>query len=148
MYDNIYDEITECLFLGSARSLESSDKFSMIINCTRNSDIPFPKNHRNCIRIPIDDDPSESAKMLSYIYDTQVMELMHNSIIKKEAVLVHCFAGMQRSCALVACYLMQYYNITPIEAIDYIKEKRPIAFWGNVNLLTTIEQFYFNLREK
>ena len=32
--------------------------------------------------------------------------------------------------------------------IDYIKEKRPIAFWGNVNLLTTIEQFYFDLHGK
>ena len=34
------------------------------------------------------------------------------------------------------------------QAIDYIKEKRPIAFWGNVNLLTTIERFYFNLHGK
>ena len=32
MYDNVYDEITDCLFLGSARSLESSNKFSIIVN--------------------------------------------------------------------------------------------------------------------
>lgn len=49
---------------------------------------------------------------------------------------------MQRSCALCACYLIKYHKMKPIEAINYIKSKRPIAFFGNVNLLSTIEQFY------
>jgi protein-tyrosine phosphatase len=49
---------------------------------------------------------------------------------------------MQRSCALVACYLIKYHNMKPIDAINYIKSKRRIAFFGNVNLLSTIEQFY------
>ena len=49
---------------------------------------------------------------------------------------------MQRSCAVCACYLIKYHKMKPNEAINYIKSKRPIAFFGNVNLLSTIEQFY------
>ena len=30
-----------------------------------------------------------------------------------------------------------------VETINYIKLKRPVVFFGNVNLLATIEQFYF-----
>jgi protein-tyrosine phosphatase len=56
--------------------------------------------------------------------------------------------GQQRSCAVVACYLIKYYNLTPQEAIDFIKLKRPIAFFGNVNFLQTIEFFYQNPKLK
>ena len=57
-------------------------------------------------------------------------------------VLVHCYAGMQRSCAVVACYLIRYHNMNPQEAINFIKSKRSIAFAGRVNFIKTIEEFY------
>jgi protein-tyrosine phosphatase len=65
--------------------------------------------------------------------------------MKKENVLVHCFAGAQRSCATMACYLMKYHNATPEQAIDYIKSQRAVAFFGNVNFVNAIEEFYKKL---
>jgi protein-tyrosine phosphatase len=62
--------------------------------------------------------------------------------MNKKPVLVHCFAGMQRSCAVVACYLIKYYNITPLDAINFIKKKRNVAFFGGVNFMRTLEMFY------
>jgi protein-tyrosine phosphatase len=50
--------------------------------------------------------------------------------------------GMQRSCAVVACYLIKYHGMDPIQAIDYIKSKRPFAFFGQVNFIDAINRFF------
>lgn len=136
-----YQEIIDYLFLGDAKSLEFRH-FDMIVNCTK--DISFPNNYQPiCIRIPINDEPYHSELLFSELINNNILEQIHNNITThKLSVLVHCSMGMQRSCAVVACYLIKYYNMTPIEAIEYIKSKRPIAFFGNINLLSAIEKFY------
>jgi len=146
MSEAAYHEIVEYLHVGSARALQSSDRFSMIVNCTTDDMIRFPQNCANCIRIPVHDDPDECNKMISLIDSTQVLAKMHESILEKKPVLVHCFAGQQRSCAIVALYLIRYHNMTPDEAITYIKQKRRIAFFGHVNFASAIVYFY--AREK
>jgi len=146
MSEAAYHEIVEYLHVGSARALQSSDNFSMIVNCTTDDMIRFPKNCTNCIRIPVHDDPDECNKMISLIDSTQVLAKMHESILEKKPVLVHCFAGQQRSCAIVALYLIRYHTMTPDQAIAHIKRKRRIAFFGQVNFAAAIVYFY--AREK
>lgn len=137
---NNYDKIIDYLYLGNYKSLEDHEKFTFIVNCTKNID----SKSINYLRIPINDDPYESNLLLSFIYKTDVLNIIHDYIIMKENVLVHCSAGMQRSCALVVCYLIKFHNYSPRAAIEFIKDKRPIAFFGNVNFLSTIELFYLN----
>ena len=139
MSENPYDKIIEYLFVGSARALNTTDKFDMIVNCTKDSLISFPDYCKNCIRIPVADDPQESARFIELLCQTNVLEKINNAIENKENVLVHCFAGQQRSCALVACYLIKYHNLGPGEAINYIRVKRRIAFFGEVNFISAIK---------
>ncbi|KAK5648531.1 hypothetical protein RI129_003423 [Pyrocoelia pectoralis] len=40
-------------------------------------------------------------------------------------VYVHCKAGRTRSATLVGCYLMMRYRMTPEEAVNHMKSKRP-----------------------
>ncbi|KAJ9113613.1 hypothetical protein QFC22_005921 [Naganishia vaughanmartiniae] len=47
---------------------------------------------------------------------------------KKGAVLVHCQAGMSRSATVVAAYLMKTLNISPDDAVEMIREKRPVVY--------------------
>ncbi len=146
--DPYYHEIINYLFLGNCRSLEYSS-FDTIVNCTKENEIFFPVHYNPlCIRIPIKDDPSESSKLLSFLDQTNVLEEIHKSIQNKKYVLVHCLMGQQRSCAVVACYLIKYHNLSPQEAINFIKSKRPIAFFGSVNFLEAIEEFYILFRKK
>ena len=143
--ENSFDEIVDYLFVGNYKTLELQ-KFDMIVNCTKN--IYFPTHYNvMCIRISVNDSPDECNKLLYEINNTLVLEHMNYYIRNKRSVLVHCSMGIQRSCALVACYLIKYYGWTPTEAIEYIKTKRPIAFFGNINFLETIENFHHNLRE-
>jgi len=141
MYFNAYDKIGENLYLGNKDAIKTENFFTLIVNCTK-TDVEFPPNCTNCIRIPVDDTPDESEHLLQLLDSTQVLQKIHENT---GPVLVHCHAGRQRSCAVVACYLIKYYNMTPIEVVEYIKSKRPEAFFGSVNFANTINQFY--LRE-
>ena len=108
-----------------------------IVNCT--PDIPFPLMHNSIIRIPVYDHPSHAQKMHDLIKKKQVLETVHKHLWEGKTVLVHCHAGIQRSCAVVACYLVKYHGLTPDEAIAHIKKRRPIAFVTGVNFRETIE---------
>jgi hypothetical protein len=140
---NVYDKISDNLFVGG---IESSQKewgeFKLIVNCTK--DIPFPSQKMGmtspeCIRIPVNDTPDECTNMTKYMKETNVLERMNEYIRKGEPVLVHCYAGMQRSCALLACYFIKYYGVTPAVAMDHIKRHRPVAFFGGANFMETIQ---------
>lgn len=146
MYDKIYDKIVDNLYIGSASALEYENQFEMIVNCTQ--EIRFPKNSVKCYRIPILDDPYECVNFVELVEKTNILETMHETIIHKNPVLVHCFAGIQRSPALVALYLIRYHKYTPETAIQYIRSKRPIAFFGAVNFMDAIDLFYRKINAK
>jgi atypical dual specificity phosphatase len=137
--ENMYDEIIEHLYIGSASALNHRENFKLIVNCTTNV---YIKSSVKTIRIPIDDDPYDTNLFLQLLDDTNVLQEINTSIINKEPVLVHCYAGQQRSCALVTCYLMKYNNMTPDTAINYIKQKRRVAFIGNVTFISAIIHFF------
>ncbi len=146
--DPYFQEIIGYLFLGNSRSLEYS-KFDVIVNCTKENEVYFPTHYNPlCIRISVKDEPSEYKKLLNILDETNVLEEIDISIKNKKRVLVHCFMGQQRSCAVVACYLIKYHNLTPIQSIEFIKSKRPIAFFRSVNFLQAIEEFHTNFLEK
>lgn len=136
-----YNEIVENLYIGNEQSSQLyADKFALVVNCSK--DIPFSKKCKQGSRIPINDDPSEINNLLNYMKNTNILEQINSKRLHKQPVLVHCFAGMQRSCAVVACYLIKYYNVTPLDAINFIKSKRKEAFFGGVNFMESLVQFY------
>jgi protein-tyrosine phosphatase len=143
---NDYDQIIPFLFIGNINALNNHEKFGFIVNCTNH--IPFPESCTSCIRIPVKDDPKESEKLIDMLRRFSIMEKMHQFISMKIPVLVHCAAGMQRSCAVVACYLMQYYGIAQYSAISQIKMKRSVAFYGGVNFQRALDIFYANVHKK
>jgi protein tyrosine phosphatase len=164
-YTNAYDEVLPYLYLGSLKAFEKNKfqninnndnsisnenkSFNMIVNLIKQtalSDNTIPPCEL-FIRLPVHDSPDECETLLSLVYETRVLEQMHDFIMKERTILVHCFAGMQRSCALVACYLIKYHHMNPDDAIEYIKSKRPIAFFGQINFMRMITMFYENMKQ-
>lgn len=143
---NPYNKISENLYLGGIQSSEKNwNDFRLIVNCTK--DIPFQSEQfgmdsPECIRIPISDTPEECENFLKYIYETNVLRKMNQAIHEGKPVLVHCYAGAQRSCALVACYLIEFYGVIPLVAMEHVRKHRPIAFFGGANFSQAIQRFY------
>jgi protein-tyrosine phosphatase len=127
------------LYIGNIDSLKSSSLFRYIVNCTRHiPSIPTIET----TRIAIHDDYNESATLLKEIESTHVLERIHSSRMKGQNVLVHCHAGMQRSCAVVAMYLIKYHCMSPEEVFRFLPTKRPIAFLPEPTFRKAIYDFY------
>ena len=135
-----YNEIVNKLSLGSASALIHQGMFALIVNCTK-SLIGAPGS----VRVPIDDDESECDNLIKRLRETNVLERINDALSKGQSVLVHCYAGVQRSCAVVACYLIRYHQMTPESAIAFIKSKREVAFDDAPTFLAAIETFYETL---
>ena len=93
------------------------------------------------IRVPLSDadTPAEIKKFLATI-NPLVKSI--NTELKKHSVLIHCEMGMQRSAAVVAAYLMKYYGMNPDEAVNFIRERRIVAFKTRVTFLEALYKLY------
>ncbi len=135
-----YNKISTFLYLGNIDSLKYQQNFHLIVNCTKH--IPLATKCKEMIRIPVDDHPTECENMMKYIQKTNVLEKIHHCRMNQQPVLIHCHAGMQRSAAVLACYIIHYYKMPPEETIRFIKSKRPIAFYPEANFMKVIQNEY------
>ncbi len=133
------------LYIGSIDALKSASLFRYIVNCTRHIE---SISTIETTRIAIHDDPDESATLLKEVQSTDVLEKIHKARMKGQNVLVHCHAGMQRSCAVVALYLIKYHDMTPEQIFRFLPQKRPIAFLPHPTFRKAIYDFYRSLHPK
>lgn len=55
--------------------------------------------------------------------------------------MIHCHAGMQRSPAITAMFLMALYRMSADQSKAYIRNKRPIVFLPSANFEKAIRGF-------
>jgi hypothetical protein len=144
-------EILPGLWLGNRNAAHDPNflrgqQITAIFNCTK--DIPFLQGVINHMyRIPLDDnlEPVEIRNLEHWSWEAAYK--LSNELNSGNRVLVHCAAGMQRSAAVVAIYLIAKYRCITDEAIAFIKSRRPIAFYGNANFYNSIKGFENGLRQ-
>lgn len=146
--NNHYHHIIDNIYIGDCYSIY--EKFFtkktkiVVINATR--DVPFNKNLKAINhRIPVEDNLQYNEINNMYKMLPNVVKIIKKYKDKNYTILVHCVAGKQRSCAIVAAYLMKYNNLSYKESINFIKNKRPFAFFGNVNFKLALKTFYKHL---
>ena len=134
-----YREIKHHLFVGNV--IPNKELFHLIVNCTH--EIPFSNFCNLRIRIPVNDDVEDCVKFIQLLSQTNVLHKIHICILSKKNVLVHCIGSEnQRSFAIIACYLIKYYNYTPMQAVKFIFEKC-ISF-ENIRFMQAILYYYTN----
>jgi protein-tyrosine phosphatase len=146
---NPCDEILPNLYLGSIKALGSYEckslDYYLVVDLIKHT-ILLDKsetiaNTKIYINLPVHDSPDECDNLLSLIYETQVLEKMQDCIINNKPVLVHCFAGMQRSACIMAMYLIAKKGMTWFQSIAFVKSVRPIAFTPQANFKSSIIAF-------
>ncbi len=143
MQANPADEIVPGLWLGNRhaaldRNFLQEKGIKSVFNATK--DIPFEDSVMRRWRIPVDDNLQAPEIRNLELWS---MEIVFRIIaeLKNGPVLVHCAAGMQRSAASVAMYLIATRGFTTEQAIQYIQERRPIAFRPSANFERAIRGF-------
>jgi hypothetical protein len=110
-----------------------------IFNCTK--DIPFAPGTPHMYRVPVDDNLQDEEIRNLELWAWEITYKLMKEYKAGHPILVHCHAGMQRSAAVMAMFLIAQYRCTTEEAIAYIKSRRPIAFYGNANFYRAIKNF-------
>jgi protein-tyrosine phosphatase len=85
-----------------------------------------------------------SSNIKMYRYIKLVLPIIDSYVKNKKPVFINCMAGMQRSAAIAAAYLIVYRGYNVEEAITYIRKKRPIAFRPGPNFLHTLNMVYYS----
>lgn len=132
-----------------------NNNIKAVLNIT--SDIDNKFRHLKNIeyaRISVED----SLKRKDYNIMTETLpfavEFIHKNLdLEKKNVLVHCWQGMQRSCAAVTGYLIKYHTDKApsiSKAINLIVKKRPVAFHraSNVNFISSLKKYHHKIQQK
>ena len=145
------DEIIPRIWLGSYNSARDeewlrSHGIQVVFNCTKDLAFKPCDTVESRYRVPVHDnlEPEEIKALASYSAPTAFEIVRHYK--EGKTILVHCAAGMQRSAACTAFFLIAFTGCSAEKAINYIKSKRPIAFTPGVNFLPAIQYFdkYFH----
>jgi len=114
-----------------------------VFNCTK--DLPFHHTMRRRYRVPVDDNLEEEEIRNMELWSFEIIYKLLLEYKEGNIILVHCAAGMQRSAAVVAMFLMVLTGMKHEDAMLYIKEKRPIAFHQSANFLRSVQGFEKNI---
>ena len=141
---NNHDKITDNILLGNYKSTGKDNiknsGIDVVINCSPN--LPFHNKLLHNYRISVNDDLTNKANLDLFENIINILPIIHNHVKQNHKILIHCKAGMQRSAAVTAAYLMKYHDLSIEEAKKFIQEKRPIAFFmgSNFNLCLLLFQ--------
>lgn len=142
-------EIRPGLWIGSEGDSQNPNfmrkhNIAFVVNCSKN--IPFKRVEGvDQYRIPIDDSTSNSDIILSHW--PIVVRAIDSVLERGKGVLVHCRAGMQRSAATVAAYLMYKYNVSASNAMAAIKSRKNETFWPTPTFGAALKRYEKQLAE-
>lgn len=145
------NEIIPNLFLGDIMASKNKEFYDsvnigMVVNCSKN--IPFMEGGTfKKVRVPVDDNLKMEEIQNLGKWSPKIIRQIWEEYSKGTTILVHCHAGMQRSAAVVAMFLMFYQRCTHKEAMKRIRKRRPIAFQPGANFYNAILQFESSLNE-
>ena len=142
------NEILSGLWLGNildSKNKEFISSLNVVINCSK--DIPFLSKNTKNIRIPIDDNLEEKEIKNLSNFLPKITKYIHSCLNNNKNILVHCYAGKQRSASVIVAYLIRYLNISLEKAILLVKTKRNIIFTPCINFKSALLKFENEFRK-
>jgi rhodanese-related sulfurtransferase len=138
------NEILPGLWLGNYHASQDvnwlkQNNITSVFNCTKN--IPFAPGIPKMYRIPVDDNLQAEEIRNMTLWSNEIVYKLLKEHNQGHPILVHCAAGMQRSAASVAFFLIAYLKMRALDAMKFIKEKRMVAFYPRANFGRSIDYF-------
>jgi hypothetical protein len=137
-------QILPRLWLGNKRAATDGDwlrehGITVVFNCTK--DCPYHPEMQRRYRVPVHDnlEPTEIQNMSDWA--PEIIYKLTAEYNRGETILVHCHAGMQRSAAVVAMFLIAKQGLTADDAMSRVRSIRPIAFFPSANFERAIRDW-------
>lgn len=141
---NNADEILPGLWLGNAKASQDESfirqhNIQVVFNCTKN--LSFSPIIPIKYRIPLDDNLEEEEIRNMELWSAEVCFKILKEYNEGRHILVHCMAGMQRSAASVALVIIVLKKLHAPDAMNFIRERRRIAFFPAANFGRAVHYF-------
>lgn len=138
------NEIIPGLWLGDYHASQDetflrSHHIDVVFNCTK--DVPFVSFVEHKYRVPVDDNLQEEEIRNLELWSGEIALKIMAHYKAGHRILVHCWAGRQRSAASVAFFMIAFEGMQTEEVIPFIKSKRPVAFYPKPNFIKAIVGF-------
>jgi protein-tyrosine phosphatase len=109
---------------------------AFVVNCTK--DLPMISHYG--VRIPVDDDLSNESNHVLLHSLPSVLQSIDGILKNGGTVVVHCWAGQQRSAAVVAAYLMRM-GMSIGHAVEHVRTCKKDAFHQYINFFPALIMF-------
>ncbi|XP_063721544.1 protein phosphatase Slingshot homolog 3-like isoform X3 [Symsagittifera roscoffensis] len=126
---------------GNATNRDEMKKLGIthVLNISNEIDNLFPHDFEY-MKLQVDDEPTVD---LMKHWQTMTNKFIESAKNKKGKILVHCKMGKSRSAATVVAYAMKTKGWTDIEALEFVKTKRPVicpnqGFLGQLHIYSGI----------
>jgi protein-tyrosine phosphatase len=142
------------IYLGDSRAAQSEGffnkaKISAVLNMTPSLANTFcAKSDIEYMRIPVYDSHGKRDQNAMYQYFPVITEFIYKvAVLENKNLLVHCALGRQRSVSAIVAYIMKFYKMTPVQAMEFMLKRKPDAFhWGEaVNFAKSINKWHWKL---
>lgn len=152
-----YNKIMNRLYLGNFQAAKDKNFFKKkniraVLNCSKDIPNHFASNKNvEYMRIPVDDSLKQKDYDLMFDFMPVIVAFIHKHIVtQRNNILIHCYAGRQRSAISVAVYLVDKYGLDPKEACKVVLDKRPEAFhFGkSLNFDQALNKYYRTYKKK
>ena len=130
--------LTDASYANNVLFLKKNN-IKVVFNCTKN--IQFTHLELQKYRLAVNDNLQEvdQVEMLSGLPElTKIMQMAYKTLTP---IHVYCLAGIQRSCTLIAAFLIRYTGVNHMVAIKIIQSKHDQAFRPSVNFFDSLEKF-------
>lgn len=141
-------EILPGVYIGDQMTANNPDFFRdrnirRVVNCTPT--LPFYFPHVEYFRVPVDDssDQANNNVMAAYL-PAAVKFILESKPDRWRGVLIHCHAGVSRSCTVGLALLRTCCATNLTDAFRLLLQKRPIAFMNGryVNFRNALIKVY------
>jgi dual specificity MAP kinase phosphatase len=118
----------------------------LIINCTNTVKFIKDMDHIKKVRIPVDDNLQQDQIQLLTTYLDKTSILIENYYKHLQPILVHCYAGKQRSATIIAAYIMKMTKLDTKEIIALIQSKKSNAFKPSINFIQSLNDYHNTIK--
>lgn len=143
-------EIIPGLWLGNYKSAYSKKflnkyKINNVMTVMHNFNPKYRYNNISYFNIPIKD--SDIVSNVNCLFNSAV-DYIHRLLSVNKNILVHCKRGHHRSASIVVAYLIKYKGYKYLNAIQKIKNVRPLAMRRDTNISRALYNYNLYIQNK
>lgn len=137
-------EIIPGLWLGDKEISENiqfykDNEIDIVINCS--TDLPFIYLDIEKVRLKVNDNLKNEEIIKMYENLDYITKYINDNLLLCKNILVHCYAGKQRSATIIIAYLLKYGRFNLESSIKLLKSKKEDVFSPTINFINSLKQY-------